>query len=281
MQDLAPLDEIERRRTEFLGLVSHELRTPLAAIRDSAATGGGRGRRPGAEEMREFSRVVFEQVHHVRGLVGDLLDASRIESGTLSVAPEASPVAALVERARNAFVAGGGRHAIVIDLPNDLPPVMADRRRIAQVLGNLFANAALHAPEASAVRVAATPEGTHVAVSVTDDGPGIAPDRLLHLFRKHGGRGRAGHGTTITFTVPAAPGPGTATVAAQQPPPAACEPPRILMLDDDPRTLRFVRNALSAAGYAPLVTGAPEDLSALVRAERPRLVLLDRRRRRS
>ena len=72
------------------------------------------------------------------------------------------------------------------------------------------------------------------------------------------------------------PGPNAAT-AAGRPPPAAQpgEPPRILVVVDDPRTLRFVRDALSKAGYAPLVTGAPEDLSAIVRAERPRLVLLD------
>ena len=97
----------------------------------------------------------------------------------------------------------------------------------------------------------------------------------------HGGRIHAtspspGRGTTITFTVPVAPGLGTATVAAQPAPPASAgESPRILVVDDDPRTLRFVRDALSRAGYAPLVTGAPEDLAALVRAEQPRLVLLD------
>ena len=303
LQDLAPLDEIERLRTEFLELVSHELRTPLSAIKGSAATLVDGADELEREEVREFSRIIEEQADQMRGLVGDLLDAGRIESGTLSVAPETTSVAALVERARNTFVAGGGRHPIVVDLPDGLPAVMADRRRIAQVLNNLFANAAQHAPQASAIRVAAMPEAPHVAVSVADDGPGVAPDRLPHLFRKHVGRGRTagyglglaicrglveahggriraeseghGRGTTITFTVPAATGPEAANAVDAPPPAVAGDPPRILVVDDDPRTLRFVRDALSEAGYAPLVTGSAENLSALVRAERPRLVLLD------
>ena len=81
-----------------------------------------------------------------------------------------------------------------------------------------------------------------------------------------------GLGTTVTFTLPAA---GAMTAAG--PPTAAQpgEPVRILVVDDDPRMLRFVRDALAKAGYAPVVTGEPEELAAIVRAERPRLVLLD------
>ena len=83
----------------------------------------------------------------MRGLIGDLLEAGRIDSGTLSIRPEPSGLGALVDRARNTFLSGGGRHAILIDLPADLPPVMADRRRIVQVLNNLLTNAARHSPE--------------------------------------------------------------------------------------------------------------------------------------
>ena len=258
--------------------------------------------------MREFHRIIVEQARHMRGLISDLLDTGRIESGTLSVAPEPSELAELVERARTTFVSGGGRHAVLVDLPSGLPPVMADRRRIVQVLNNLLANAAKHAPESTPIRVAAACEGAHVAVSVSDQGRGVAPERLPHLFRRHaaaaenaaaghglglalckglveahGGRIRAesagaGHGTTFTFTVPAAgeAGAGEAGRAAG-PSPAAerGEPPRILVVDDDPQMLRFVRGALSAAGYAPLVTGAPEDLQRIIRTEKPGLVLLD------
>ena len=306
MQDLAPLDEIERQRTEFLGLVGHELRQPLAAIKGSATTLLEDGAALDPAEMREFHRIIVEQADHLRGLISDLLDAGRIDSGTLSVAPEPSEMAELVERARNTFLGGDGRHGIVVDLPAGLPRAMADRRRIVQVLNNLFANAARHAPESSSIRVSAVREDAHVAVSVADEGRGVAPERLAQLFNKHagagagaraghglglaickglveahGGRIRAesagpGHGTTVTFTLPVAGVPGAEAVAG--PPPAAGEKgerTRILVVDDDPRMLRFVRDALAAAGYAPLVTGEPRELAHIVRTEKPRLVLLD------
>ena len=119
------------------------------------------------------------------GLIADLLDAGRIEAGTLSVAPEPSEVAALVDQARGTFISGGGRHAVGIDLPPDLPPVLADRQRIVQVLNNLLANAARHAPDTAAIRIAAARDGEHVAVSVSDEGRGIAPEHLGQLFRKY------------------------------------------------------------------------------------------------
>ena len=309
MQDLAPLEEMERMRIEFLGLVSHELREPLAAIKGSATTLLEEAAALEPAEMREFHRIIVEQARHMRGLISDLLDAGRIDSGTLSVAPEPSELADLVERARTTFVGGGGRHAVLVDLPSGLPPVMADRRRIVQVFTNLFANAARHAPESTPIRVAAAREDAHVAVSVSDQGRGVTPERLPQLFHRHaavaeegatagyglglaickglveahGGRIRAesagaGRGTTFTFTLPAAtevnaPAPGRAA----GPPRIAerGEPPRILVVDDDPQMLRFVRGALSSAGYAPLVTGAPEEIQRIIRTEKPQLVLLD------
>jgi K+-sensing histidine kinase KdpD len=161
MQDLAPFDEIERMRTEFLNLVSHELREPLTAIKGSAVTLMEDAAELDPSEMREFHRIIVEQAGHMRGLINDLLDAGRIDSGTLSVAPEPSEVADLVERARSTFLSGGGRQALLVDLPVGLPPVMADRRRIVQVLNNFFSNAARHAPESSSIRVAARCKRTY------------------------------------------------------------------------------------------------------------------------
>ncbi len=308
MQDLAPLDEIERMRTEFLGLVSHELRAPLISIKGSADALLEEDAELDRAEMREFHRIIAEQAGHMRGLIRDLLDAGRIDAGTLSVTPEPSEVSALVERARSTFLSGGGRHAVLVDLPAGLPPVMADRRRIVQVLNNLLSNAARHAPEPTPIRVAAVREDAHVAVSVSDEGSGVAPERLPHLFSKHAGARRgataghglglavskglveahggriraespgAGRGTTVTFTIPVAGETGAAAgghAAVPLAAPEPGEPPRILVVDDDPRMLRFVRDALAEAGYAPLVRGTPQDLTQIIRTERPRLVLLD------
>ena len=314
MQDLAPLKELERLRAEFLGMVSHELRAPLTSIKGSAVTVLNAKPELDPAEMREFFRIIDEQADHMRGLIGDLLDVGRIDTGTLSVYPEPAAVAGLVERARNTFLSGGGRHSVLIDLPPDLPRAMADRRRIVQVLNNLFSNASRHAPESSPIRVTAVRDGVHVAISVADAGRGVAPERLPHLFRKHtgfgggdregalgaaglglaickglveahGGRiraasGGAGQGTEVTFTLPVAEAAGEVAAAGFAPggPPAPREQPEqtpILVVDDDPKTLRYVRDALAGSEYAPLVTGDPQELPGLIRTERPRLVLLD------
>ena len=209
LQDLAELEELERLRTEFLAMVSHELRAPLTSIIGSTTTLLRASPRLDPAEMHEFFRIIDEQAHHRRGLINDLLDAGRIETGTLSVAPEAAAVAGLVDQARQTFLsgAGGARHPVRIDLPPDLPRVMADGQRIVQVLNNLLANAARHSPESSPIQVAAARDGVHVAVSVSDEGRGVPPEQLPHLFRKHAGaagggereRGLGGYGLGLAI----------------------------------------------------------------------------------
>ena len=320
LQDLTPLEKLERQRAEFLGVVSHELRTPLASIKGSATTLKESANSLDPAEMDLFFRIIEQQADQMSDLITDLLDMARIESGTLSVSPEPSDAAALVDRARNSFLSGGGRDNIRIDVEPDLPPVMADRRRIAQVIGNLLSNAARHSPESSAIRLAAAQDGVQIAFTVGDDGTGLSDELLPLLFRKfsridgddrekrenreggiagsglglaickgiveaHGGRIWAesegpGLGSRFTFRLPVATGavhPATAgearTSAGSRR--AGQGRTRILAVDDDPQTLRFVRDALSNAGYTATVTGDPEQVGRLVEEERPHLALLD------
>ncbi len=310
IQDLTPLEDLERLRAEFLGMVSHELRTPLAAIKGSTDTLLENASDLDPAEMTQFFRIIRDQSESMRHLIGDLLDVARIETGSLPVSPEPVEVTALVDEARSRFRSGGGRSNLVIDLPARLPRVTADRRRVVQVLTNLLSNAARHSHELSPIRVAAVREGVHVALSVADDGVGVPAEQLPHLFRKfsqldgeervrelggsglglaickgiveaHGGRIRAesdgiGLGSRFTFTLPAVDEP--ARRAARRPrrrQRREPEPVRILCVDDDPQTLRYVRDALTRAGYAPVVTGDPEDVPRLMAEEPPRLVLLD------
>ena len=184
LQDMTPLEEMERLRAEFLGMVSHELRTPLTSIKGSAATLTEAASDLDPAEMLQFFRIIVEQADYMRDLIGDLLDVARIETGELSVAPAPAEVATLVDEARSRFQSGGGGNNLRIDLSPELPLVMADGRRIIQVLNNLLTNAARYSHEASAIGVSAVREGYHVAVTVTDEGRGIAAERLPHLFRK-------------------------------------------------------------------------------------------------
>ena len=310
-QDLAPLQELEHLRAEFLGMVSHELRAPLTSIKGSTATVLGASPSPETAEMLQFFRIIDEQADHMYGLISDLLDTKRIETGTLSVTPEPTEVTSLVDQARNTFLSGGGRNPVRIDLPQKLPRVMADRQRIVQVLNNLLSNASKHSPESSPIRVAAVQIGVYVEVSVSDEGRGVSSELLPHLFRKHvrisgdhgvrgaglglaickglveahGGRIRAesdgtGLGTRFAFTIPVAPTSGTAAKIANSRKSSRThqkdwEETRILVVDDDPQMLRYVGDVLTKAGYFPLVTGDPREVSRLIKMSAPRLVLLD------
>ena len=315
MQDMADVQEMERMRAEFLAMVSHELRTPLSSIKGSASTIMDAGPDLDPAVVRQFVRIIGDQVEHMNALVADLLDVARIETGTLPVSPEPAEIAVLVDRARNAFRSAGGGNHLDIDVEPDLPLVMADRRRIAQVLGNLLSNAARHSSESSIIRVTAVRQDVHIAFSVIDEGRGIPAESLPHLFRKfsrvqteeqggdtglglsickgiveaHGGRIWAesdgpGLGARFTFTLPTVEAAGSDATGGLPSVSArsrtrerrdAAERVRILAVDDDPNDLRYVRDTLARSGYTPVVTGEPEEALRLVEDEKPELVLLD------
>ena len=312
LQDMTSLNELEKMRAEFLGMVSHELRAPLTSIKGSVDTLLESFNSLDSAEMVQFLRIIKSQSDRMRDLISDLLDVARIETGMLSVTPEPVEVADLVDEAKNTFLTGGGRRNFTIDMELDLPWVMADRRRIVQVLGNLLSNAARYSPDSSAIRVNASLGEDCVEISVADEGRGVSPDEMPLLFRKFSrniGQGAAreapdtglglaickgivealggriwaesaglGQGSTFTFTLPVA-GAAGAAVESSSPNvtsrPGARDLARILVVDDDPTVLRYVRDALSRAGYAPIVTTDPDDALRILESDRPRLVLLD------
>ena len=106
MQDLAPLEDMERLRVEFLEMVSHELRTPLAAIKGSTATVLSDMSRRGVAELIQFFKIIGQQADHMSGLIDDLLDVARITTGTFQISPEPMTVTDLVEEARKAVQTG-------------------------------------------------------------------------------------------------------------------------------------------------------------------------------
>ena len=315
MQDMAAVQEMERMRAEFLAMVSHELRAPLTSIKGSAATVLGSEADLDPAVVRQFFRIIEDQADHMSALVADLLDVARIETGTLRVSPEPAESAALVDRARSSFINTVDRNNLAIDIAPGLPLVMADKRRIVQVLGNLLANAARSSPESSVIRITAVEEDVHVAFSVADEGRGIPAQSLPHLFHKfskvqsegqggdtglglaickgiveaHGGRIWAesdgpGLGARFTFTLPTVEDAGSGSAGrfpslSERSSPRrlmeAGEQVRVLAVDDDPHTLRYLHDVLAQSGYSPIVTGEPEEAVRLMEEERPQLALLD------
>ena len=312
LQDMEPLKEMERMRAEFLAMVSHELRTPLTSVKGSITTLLDPSATLNPAETLQFHQIIDAQTDRMRELIADLLDVARIESGTLSVFPKPTEVADLINEANNAFQSGGARHKLHIDLDPDLPWIMADRLRMIQVLSNLLTNAARHSPDTLPIRVSASREGLLVVISVSDKGRGIPAASLPGLFRKfsridaesqggdtglglaickgiveaHGGRiwaesAGTGLGTTFSFTVPIVEQPEKISPTRPiQPstlssPQAMEERVRILVVDDDLLALRYVRDALTKAGYTPIVTGDPQEALALMYEKKPHLALLD------
>ena len=311
-QDLAPLEEVERQRAEFLGTVSHELRTPLTAIKGAAATALGTATPLGATEARQFFQIIGEQADRISGLVSDLLDLTRIEMGFLSVTTHPTDVSALVDDARSSFLRSGAQNSIEVEMAPDLPRIAADRERIVQVLYNLFSNASRYSPSSSTIRVTASVDDVYVVIAVVDEGRGVSSERLPYLFRKfsrlededggresagmglglglaickgiveaHGGRiwadsAGADLGTRFTFTVPGVEEDANVRVPDGRSADARRRGRgRVLVLDDDPQALRYVRNTLSEAGYIPIVTTDPHEVEYLVQVETPDLVLMD------
>ena len=182
LQDLTPLEEQERLRAEFLAMVSHELRTPLAAVKGSVDTLLEAAGELDPAEMTQFHRIIRDQSDQMRFLIGDLLDVARIETGALAVDPEPTDLRTLVDEAASRFLAGDDRNPLEVELAEDLPLALADRRRIVQVLGNLLSNAAGYSPEGSPIAVSAARDGVYVAVSVSDRGRGIPAELLPELW---------------------------------------------------------------------------------------------------
>ncbi len=298
-------------RSEFLGMVSHELRTPLTTIKGSTATVLSDPSVFDPAETRQFFRIIDEQADLLRDLINNLLDLTRIEAGSLSVNPESTDVVFLVAEARNAFLRGGGRNEIEVDLARGLPKVEADRPRIAQVLNNLLSNAAKYSPESSTIRVTALEKNGHVEISVADEGRGVPADQIERLFmpysrvderdgerrivgaglglaickgivEAHGGQIWAesegeGRGSRFIFTVPVSEQAVSDAVESgfgvqvARPEDSA----KILAIDDDPQVLRYVRNTLTEAGYTWMGTGNPDELVHFLEVKQPDLVLLD------
>jgi PAS domain S-box-containing protein len=317
IQDMTPLEEAERLRSEFLGMVTHELKTPLTAIKGSAATALGSARPLNAADVRELFQIIDQQADRLRELVDDLLDMTRIEAGSLSINPEPMDLRAAIEEAQTNFVRSVGLHEVRVELPDALLPVKADRSRIGQVMANLLTNAAKFSPSAAPITIWVEQDPLNVTVHVQDEGRGIAREKLPQLFKKfsrlhedsghglsstglglaickgiiegHGGRIWAesageGEGTTFSFTLPVAAEESRAAPAGAQRRPAQVqkvtrpgERTRVLAVDDEPHIQRYLQRALSEAGYQATVTGDPSETVKLVELEEPDLVVLDLR----
>ncbi len=178
-QELARSDELRRNLTAD---VAHELRTPLSVIRGKLE-GVLDGVYPNTSEHLE---LVLEEVELLTHLVEDLRLLALTEAGQLALEKQPMDVGDLLRDAQVNFgpQASDRDVTLALDLPVELPKVLADRRRISQVLGNLLTNALRHTPEGGCVTLSAEPGEGVVTVTVADTGAGIPSEYLPYVFER-------------------------------------------------------------------------------------------------
>jgi PAS domain S-box-containing protein len=170
-------------KTQFLAMVSHELRTPLTSIIGFTTTLLANDVAWDPEEQRDFIQTIHIEANRLDELINQLLDLSRLEAGMLPIVPEYCSLKNVIDEAFPFFQTITKGHNIAIFLPENLPQVYIDKRRIMQVLNNLIQNAAVYSPEGTDISVSAITRGGLVQVNVADQGPGIPADERKRVFK--------------------------------------------------------------------------------------------------
>jgi two-component system, OmpR family, sensor histidine kinase KdpD len=186
--------EAERVRNTLLASISHDFRTPLASILGSATSLLEYEDKLDEASRKDLLQHIKSEVENLDGMVRNLLAITRIDAGALELRLDWMDLREIVERAINSVRRRGAPQRFDINLPADLPLVRGDAALIEQVFGNIIGNAVAHTPPDTRVIVDALIEEPRVLIRVTDDGPGIAPDVLPHVFEKF----VRGHATGVT-----------------------------------------------------------------------------------
>lgn len=172
----------EMRVRQFVADASHELRTPLASIRGYAEL-TRRGREETGPDTRHALGRIESEATRMTGLVEDLLLLARLDAGR-PLSTSDTDLAPLVVDAVSDARAAGPDHHWRLELPDEPAPVRADPARIQQVLVNLLANARTHTPPGTTVTAHVSRETSAVRLRIADDGPGIPPQLLPHVFER-------------------------------------------------------------------------------------------------
>jgi protein-histidine pros-kinase len=297
------LQEASRLKSEFLANMSHELRTPLNAIIGFAELMYDGKAGPLLPDQKEFLGDILTSSRHLLQLINDVLDLSKVEAGKMEFRPEPVDVGAVVEEVRGILRSLAAAKHITMDVGIDprLGPMVVDPARLKQVLYNYLSNALKFTPDGGQVFVRMLAEGEdRFRLEVEDSGIGIAAEEMGRLFvefqqldastgKKYGGTGlglaltrrivqaqggeigvrsEVGRGSVFHAVLPRVSG----TVPAAE---TGADAPSVLVVDDDPRSLKQAETALIAAGFRPLCRSDGESALELVDRAPPAAVVID------
>ena len=182
VRDITRFREAEELKSTFISVVSHELKTPVALIKGYVSTLRREDATWDRDVIADSLAVIEEEADHLTELIENLLDASRLQAGALSINRSDVDMNLLVRRIAARLATQSEIHEIVVDIPDDFPIILADEDRLTQVLTNLISNAIKYSPKGGEIRIEGKIRPHQVVICVTDEGPGIAASDIPFIF---------------------------------------------------------------------------------------------------
>jgi PAS domain S-box-containing protein len=182
VRDITRFREADELKSTFVSVISHELKTPVALIKGYTDTLMREDAKWDRKTTRESLGVILEETERLNHLIDNLLDASRLQAGALSLEMDLVALDALSERVATRFRTQTDIHEIETLFPNDLPAVDGDAARLEQVLNNLLSNAIKYSPDGGEIEIRGSVLPGEVVVTVSDQGVGIPLEEQSHIF---------------------------------------------------------------------------------------------------
>jgi signal transduction histidine kinase len=181
VRDITHFRTADEIKSTFISIVSHELRTPVALIKGYASTLRRDDAKWDKSTISDSLVVIEEEADRLSKMVDDLLDASRLQAGGLSLNRADVSLSALSKRIAERFGKQSKKHTITADFPDKFPVILADETRVEQVIANLVSNALKYAPNGE-IKISGQSRPEQIMICISDEGPGIEANDLPHIF---------------------------------------------------------------------------------------------------
>ncbi|MGW8225227.1 MAG: ATP-binding protein [Anaerolineales bacterium] len=182
IRDISHFREADEIKSTFISVVSHELKTPVALIKGYVGTLRREDATWDRAVIRDSLAVIEDEADRLTELIENLLDATRLQSGTLSLNRTDLALEKTAQRVVERFTVQAPKHKFYIDFPKDFPVILGDEDRLEQVFYNLFSNAVKYSPNGGEIRLSAQVRDEQVIICVSDQGPGIAAADIPYIF---------------------------------------------------------------------------------------------------
>ena len=182
VRDITHFRELEEIKSTFVSVISHELKTPVALIKGYVATLRRDDASWNQEVVKDSLQVIEEEADRLAVMIENLLDATRLQAGGLKLNLADLFLGALADRIVERFRTQSDRHSLVVDFPEAYPSILGDEDRLTQVFSNLISNAIKYSPDGGEIRISGQVRPDELVICISDQGPGIAPGDLPHIF---------------------------------------------------------------------------------------------------